>query len=121
MVYCMGCGNELPENARFCQRCGRPASSPYGGQYWSSYGNFPFGSSEEEEERTRGLVAVIFWILGLAGVLGAVACFALAGWGMPGLGALYAVFGIGALVVGLVFFAIGTAIYTKNEKMLEVL
>lgn len=119
MGYCQGCGNELPGNARFCQGCGRPVSAPYGGQYWSSYGNYPLVSSEREEERTRGLVAAIFWILGLAGVLGAIACFVISGWGMLGFGALYVVLGIGALVVALVFFMIGMAIYTKNEKMLK--
>lgn len=117
--YCQGCGGELSSNARFCQRCGRPVSSPYSGQQFAGFGSYPSAPSENENDSTRAFVAAIFGIIGVAGLVGGFAFLLMPDWGMPGARGMFAVYGIGALLVGIVFLAIGIAIYTKNDKMLD--
>ncbi len=49
MRYCTNCGNELPDNARFCSKCGQPVVPD------RNFNSFPDSSFQETEVFTSGI------------------------------------------------------------------
>lgn len=75
MAFCTNCGNPMPENATFCEKCGAPAGyqpsqNPYSAPYTQVYVDphdhtADFDPADISENKVYAMAAYLFSVLGI--------------------------------------------------------